>query len=64
MKLKEAKENINPELSKLIKKAKKRHGNNIKPCAGKKSFKNSTTFDDGILRLWYNDETGSTRLVQ
>lgn len=51
---------------KLLNKAIIRHGgiNKITPCAGLKTFDDCFRVYQDELQFWYNDETGSTRMIR
>jgi hypothetical protein len=51
-------------LAYLITKAKRRYGNDIKPCGKRTDFKDCMTTEKGVPVLWFNTPDDSTHVVQ
>jgi hypothetical protein len=58
-------EDFQENLNELVHKANEREkGEKITPCAGNKDFSTCVTAVNNKLVLWYNDKTGSTKIVE
>lgn len=46
----------------MIAEARARHGE-ILPCVHRSSLENCFTMERGLLMFWFNDDSGSTRMI-